>query len=90
MTEFLPKPLSHKEPDYQGDSFASWLEKTLFTTIEVGDLNKLNSNILSVLISAAESANPPNGDIKEINLVAAINEGVVETRRVLIRAIAMS
>jgi len=86
MTTFAPKHLIEKEPDYQGDSFASWLEKTLFTTIEVGDLNLLNQNVLSVLTSAAEASN----DVKQINLVAAINETIVETRRVLIRAIAMS
>jgi hypothetical protein len=86
MTTYLPKQLIEKEPDYQNDSFASWLEKTLFTTIEVGDLNLLNPKILNVLKSAAQASD----DIKKINLVAAINETHAETRRVLIRAIAMS
>ena len=86
MTQLLPKPLIEKSPDYQGDSFASWLEKTLFTTIEVGDLNLLHPLLLSVLQNDAHAGD----DIKKINLVSAINETVKETRRTLIRAIAMS
>jgi hypothetical protein len=86
MSEFNPKTLAEKKPDYQGDSFASWLEKTLITTIELGDLNNLNPILLSVLEAAAQTQN----NQEELNVVAAINETVNETRRVLIRAIAMS
>jgi hypothetical protein len=86
MTTFQPKSLSVKKPDYQNDSFSSWLEKTLFTTIELGDLNNLNSDIKAVLVAAADAAQ----DQEKLNVVAAINETHAETRRILIRAIGMS
>lgn len=86
MTEYNPKTLEEKKPDYVGDSFASWMEKTLITTIELGDLNNLNPILLSVLEATAQTQN----NQEEINVVAAINETVNETRRVLVRAIAMS
>lgn len=81
-----PKQLIQKKPDYVNDSFASWLEKTLFTTVELGDLSKLNANILQVIEAAANEAD----DVEKINLVEAVNETWNETRRVLIRAIGMS
>lgn len=96
---FNPKSLLDKKPDYQNDSFASWLEKTLFTSIELGDLNELHTNILAVIEAAADShyaqsvaagSPDPIGAREELNLVSAINETYSETRRVLIRAIGMS
>lgn len=86
-----PKDLIYKKPDYQNDSFASWLEKTLFTSIELGDLNLLHPNVLELLKANANAASPQGiGNVEEINVVAAINETWNETRRVLVRAIAMS
>lgn len=91
MSHRQPKQLVQKKPDYENDSFASWLEKTLFTTIELGDLNKLDARILSVLKDAAHNSTGTNEQAQEeLNVVAAVNETYTETRRVLIRAIGMS
>lgn len=90
MTEYNPKALDEKKPDYQGDSFASWMEKTIITTIELGDLNNLNPILLDALKAAADAQPQEDKKQEELNVVAAINETVSETRRVLVRAIAMS
>lgn len=96
MTEYKPKTLAQKKPVYQNDSFASWMEKTLVTTIELGDLNNLCPLLFNVLKDAAqehaEKTPVTNNDLwpEKFNVVDALNETVKETRRVLIRAIAMS
>lgn len=81
-----PKTLSQKLSDYHQVSFASWLEKTNLVATEEGDLNNLVSDIKSRLIALANDLDDP----KQINLVNAINESFGESRRVLIKAIAMS
>lgn len=91
MSHRQPKQLIQKKPDYDNDSFASWLEKTLFTSIELGDLNKLKPAILEVIKAAAHTSTGTDQEAQEeLSVVAAVNETYTETRRVLIRAIGMS
>jgi hypothetical protein len=70
-----PKTLQQKTPNYEQDSFSSWLEKTKIVAQEEGDLNNLNANI--------QLSDTPN-------LVDAINHVDNETKKMLIKAIAMS
>lgn len=46
-----PKALSQKIAQYQNDSFNVWMQKTNIATNESGDLNKLNSEILTEIQS---------------------------------------
>lgn len=86
MPNHNPKTLNEKLADYQQVSFASWLEKTNIVATEEGDLNNLAPGILQVLVNLANTSNDPT----QINLVNAINESFNESRRILIKAIAMS
>ena len=86
MTDHKPKELKDKLSDYQKVSFAAWLEKTNVVAQEEGDLNSLSPQILNTLKALANQTN----DVTKINLVNAINHSFNETRRTLIKAIAMS
>ena len=86
MPTHNPKTLEDKLSDYHQVSFASWLEKTNVVAQEEGDLNNLAPTILNVLTQLATTNNDPN----EINLVNAINHSFNETKKTLIKAIAMS